>query len=210
MMDSFTRCYKSTLFNLARLWVLGFALLLPLAAAYGQSVTEITQFRLERTDDEVLLSSQLQFELPGAVEDALLKGIPMVFVAEADILRERWYWYDKKVATTQRHMRLAYQPLTRRWRLNINAGSGATVPLGLALNQGHDTLAQALSAIKRISQWKIIEAGELDNAVKYKVEFRFRLDLSQLPRPFQIGAIGQSEWDIFVSTVSPLNLESTK
>jgi hypothetical protein len=66
-MDSFTRCYKSTLFNLARLWVLGFALLLPLAAAYGQSVTEITQFRLERTDDEVLLSSQLQFELPGAV-----------------------------------------------------------------------------------------------------------------------------------------------
>ena len=34
-------------------------------------------------------------EIPSAVEDALLKGIPMVFLAEADILRERWYWYDK-------------------------------------------------------------------------------------------------------------------
>jgi len=210
MMDSFTRCCKSALFSLTRLWVLGFAMLLPLGVAQAQSVTEITQFRVERSDDEVLLSSQLQFELPGAVEDALLKGIPMVFVAEADVLRERWYWYDKKVATTQRQMRLAYQPLTRRWRLNINAGSGATAPLGLALNQGHDTLAQALSAIKRISHWKIADVSELDSSVKYKVEFRFRLDLSQLPRPFQIGAIGQSEWDIFVSTVSPLNLESAR
>jgi Domain of unknown function (DUF4390) len=157
-----------------------------------------------------LVSTQMQFEIPAAVEDALVKGIPMVFVAEADVLRERWYWYDKKVVTAQRHMRLAYQPLTRRWRLNINVGSGAAAPIGLALNQSLDTLAQAMSVIKRISRWKIAEVAELDPTVKYKVEFRYRLDLSQLPRPFQIGALGQSEWDIAVSSVTPLSLENTK
>ena len=29
-----------------------------------------------------------------------------------------------------------------------------------------------------------------------RLEFSFRLDLSQLPRPFQIGVAGQSDWAI--------------
>jgi hypothetical protein len=36
------------------------------------------------------------FDLPPAVDDALQKGIPMFFVAEATLLRDRWYWYDKQ------------------------------------------------------------------------------------------------------------------
>ncbi|NVO04572.1 MAG: DUF4390 domain-containing protein, partial [Rhodoferax sp.] len=117
--------------------------------ARAEGVTEITQLRIERSDDEWQLSAQLQFEVPAAVEDALLKGIPMVFVTSADVLRERWYWwYDKKVVSVERNMRLAYQPLTRRWRLNVNSGPVASSSVGLALNQSFDTLAQALSAIK--------------------------------------------------------------
>jgi hypothetical protein len=45
---------------------------------------------------------------------------------------------------------------------------------------------------------------EADPTVKYKVEFRFRLDLSQLPRPFQIGAIGQSEWSVQAQARTPV------
>jgi len=134
----------------------------------------------------------------------------MVFVAEADVLRERWYWYDKKLASVQRQMRLAYQPLTRRWRLNINAGIASGAPAGLALNQSLDTLAQALSTIKRVSRWRIADTAELDPGLKYKVEFRFRLDLTQLPRPFQIGTLGQTEWDIAATAVAPLSFENTK
>jgi hypothetical protein len=42
------------------------------------------------------------------------------------------------------------------------------------------------------------------------VEFRFRLDMSQLPRPFQIGTLGQSDWNISASSRQPLVLESDK
>ena len=177
-------------------------------AANAQNTTEITQYQVERLDDEVLVSAQMAFELPAAVEDALLKGIPLFFVIEADVLRERWYWYDKKIVSVGRHMRLAYQPLTRRWRINVTAGGGKDVSLGLALNQGFDTLGQALAAIKRVSRWKIADASELDPAQKYKVDFRFRLDLTQLPRPFQIGALGQTDWDIsatFNSMLPPVS-----
>jgi hypothetical protein len=128
----------------------------------------------------------------------------------ADTLRERWYWYDKKVTSTERYMRLAYQPLTRRWRLNVSSGPGAAATVGLALNQSYDSLSGALAAIKRVSKWKIADMAEFDASVRYRVEFRFKLDLTQLPRPFQIGALGQTDWDIGVSTVTPFALENLK
>jgi hypothetical protein len=184
--------------------------LLACVVARAQVVTEISQFHLERSDDEWQLSAQLQFELPSLVEDALLKGIPMVFVSGADVLRERWYWSDKKVVSAERHMRLAYQPLTRRWRLNVGSGPASSNGVGLALNQSFDTLGQALSAIKRIAKWKVADAAELDPGTRYKLEFRFRLDLGQLPRPFQIGALGQSDWDISAAVLAPLVNETTK
>ena len=57
-----------------------------------------------------------------------------------------------------------------------------------------------MSAIKRISRWKIVDAADLEGSVKYRVDFSFKLDLSQLPRPFQIGALGQSDWDLAAAT----------
>ncbi|MES2949836.1 MAG: DUF4390 domain-containing protein [Pseudomonadota bacterium] len=176
----------------------------------AQIATDISQYQVERLDDEIVVSAQVVFELPAAVEEALLKGIPMFFVTEADVMRERWYWYDKKIVSAQRHMRLAYQPLTRRWRLNVTPGSGRDLNLGFTLNQSFESLEEALAAIKRISRWKIADAAELDSGVKYKVGFSFRLDQSQLPRPLQIGALGQSDWDITATASTTLMLATLK
>lgn len=168
--------------------------------AFGPVVhaAEVTQLRMERSDDSVYLSAAVRFELPMVVEDALLKGIPMFFVAEADIYRDRWYWYDKRVTTATRTMRLAFQPLTRRWRLNILPGAISVTGLRASLSQNYDSLPEALGAIQRISRWRIADAAEIDAASRHNVEFRFRLDLSQLPRPFQIGVAGQRDWTIAV------------
>jgi hypothetical protein len=69
------------------------------------------------------LSAQVDFELPHVVEDALLKGVPVFFVAQVAVLRERWYWKDRKrIAAVRRQFRLSFHPLTQRWRLNISHG----------------------------------------------------------------------------------------
>lgn len=202
-------CRKSP-FEAVLRWLLTCALLLLGTGAWAQAAVEASQFGVERADDQIQLSAQLQFELPAAVEDALLKGIPMVFVMNADILRERWYWSDKRQAGAVRSFRLAYQPLTRRWRLNLTSGLASSVSVGLALNQSYDSLPLALAAIKRVSKWTIADVTELDPAQKYKVEFRFRLDLTQLPRPFQIGMLGQNDWEVTVTTQTQFTLEASK
>lgn len=162
--------------------------------AHADQVTEISQLVAERAEEGVLLSATLRLELPQIIDDALQKGIPMYFVADAVVSRDRWYWYDKEIASAARHMRLSYQPLTRRWRLLVSPSPIGNS--GLALGQGFDSRDEALAAVRRIAHWKIAEANEVESEARYSVNFRFRLDLSQLPRPFQIGAVGQSEWDI--------------
>jgi hypothetical protein len=166
--------------------------------------------RLERQDEALWLTTQLKFELPATVEDALQKGIPIYFVAEADLMRERWYWSNKKISTAQRHMRLAYQPLTRRWRVNIASGEIAESALGLSLNQNFESLQDALATVRRISRWKIAEAADLEPGVRHFVEFRFRLDQAQLPRPLQIGTLGQSDWSISLTATHSVNGELGK
>ena len=210
MTDSFTHCCKNGLKAVPGLRLLLVWLLLACSAAHAQVATEITQLRVERTDEEWQLSAQLQFEISSAVEEALVKGVPMVFVISADVLRGRWYWSDKKRVAGERFMRLAYRPLPRRWRLNVNSGPPVSSGVGLALNQSFDTLAQALSAIKRIAKWKIADAADLDLSGKYKLDFRFKLFLRQLPLAFQIGALGQSDWDVSANVLTPLVVESAK
>jgi hypothetical protein len=173
-------------------FVMAFAFAQPARAE--APVAEITQLRVERSEEGVLLSANVEFELPPVVEDALAKGIPMFFAAEASLYRDRWWWYDKEVAHAARYMRLSYQPLTRRWRLVV-----APTPIGnsgLALGQTFETREEAMALVKRISHWKIAEAPEVEPDERYNVDFRFRLDVSQLPRPLQIGAVGHADWNI--------------
>ena len=184
--------------------------LLAMPLAQAQNAADLQQLRADRVGGDVLVSASVVFELPAVVEDALLKGIPLFFMLEADLLQERWYWSDKRVAGVQRQLRVAYQPLTRRWRVNATAAPGGDSSQGLALSQNFETLAEAMATVKQVSRWKVGELGESEPSAKYRVEFRFRLDLGQLPRPFQIGAIGQSEWDIQTSGRAAVRAEATK
>lgn len=162
---------------------------------------DVQQMTLQRTSEGLFLSARLALEPTPAVEDALLKGVPLYFVWQADVYRDRWYWTDKRVVSVARTWRLAYQPLTRRWRLSLSndaaAGSGGA-GLQYALHQNFDSLSAALSSVGRVARWKVVDAARLQDDTDERVEFSFRLDLSLLPRPFQIGMANQPEWVIEV------------
>lgn len=209
--DFFTLCWKSARLDFVAACLLALVLCsMPGHASEADNVSEVSLLRLERTQDGIDLYATVRLELPAAVTDALEKGIPMVFLAEAEVMRSRWYWADKKVASAQRHMRVAFQPLTRRWRLNVASGPMSSNNLGLALNLNFDSLDEAMATVQRISAWKIADAGQIDADASYRVEFRFGLDVSQLPRPFQIGAFGQSDWKVSASAMRQLSPESSK
>lgn len=153
----------------------------------------LDNFELERTEDGLMLSFAARFELSRPVEEALQKGVPLFFVAQAEVFRGRWYWADKRLALSVRSWRLAYQPLTRKYRVTYGG-----------LSQHYDNLSDALVAVSRSVNWKLVEASQLDDG-KHYVEFSYQLDTAQMPRPMQLGIGAQSDWSLKVERVRKLN-----
>jgi hypothetical protein len=160
---------------------------------------QLDEFQVQRLDDGYYVHADMQIEWPAVVEDALSKGVPLHFVARVDILRERWYWYDREVARQERFMRLSYQPLTRRWRLLVSSQPIGNSGLGVSLGQSFDSASEAVSALGRIHRWKVADLSQVEVDGKHRVDFSFRLDLNQLPRPLQLGILGESDWNLGLS-----------
>ncbi|MFM8608959.1 MAG: DUF4390 domain-containing protein [Burkholderiaceae bacterium] len=178
-------------------------------AARADAAVEVEPLRMARADDALALSAVLRFELPLAVDDALRKGIPMHFVYEADLIEPRWYWTDKVVSTAARTVRLAFQPLTRRWRINVYAGLPGAANPSQTFGQNFDTLDEALGAVRRVSGWRIAKWSDVEPGSRQRVELRFRLDVGQLPRPMQIGTAGEPDWRISASRSQRIALDGT-
>jgi hypothetical protein len=155
-------------------------------AAQAQGV-ELAQLQATRADGALNLDFVARVNLPHAVEEALQRGVPIYFVAEAQLLRNRWYWRDERVSRVTRSWRLAFQPLTGAWRVSLGG-----------LNQSFPSMAEALATVSRAGGWKLADLSQLDDK-GYYVEFSYRLDTTQLPGPMQFGLGGQGEWAVGVS-----------
>lgn len=145
-----------------------------LATARGQGV-ELTTLRTQRAEGALTLDYHARLTLTPAIEDALRRGVPLYFVAQAAVYRNRWYWRDERVGRVTRNWRLSYQPLTDSWRLSLGA-----------LSQSYPTLAEALAPLARVSGWRLADADRLEPGERYYLEFNFHIDKGQLPQPMQI------------------------
>ena len=167
-------------------------LLLQASPAAAQGV-ELATLKTSRAEGGLNLEFVARLTLPRPVEEALRSGVPVYFVAEAQLLRSRWYWRDERAARVSRQWRVAYQPLTSTWRVGLSG-----------FNQSYATLAEALNAASSSSGWRLADLAQLDNDKSYTVEFSYRLDTTQLPGPMQFGLgglAGQGDWAVGVSRV---------
>jgi len=178
-------------------WLWCILSLFTLGQAQAQAVVEPmnSPVTLERTAEGLFLSARLPLELPAGLQDVLYKGVPLHFVWRVDLVRSRWYWWDEAVVSHNRVVRLAYQPLTRRWRLSVDNGSADDASGMSALHQTVETLDEAMAVVARVSSWRLADGARLHPKETYRLDFNFYLDGSKLPRPFQIGqggSVGQS------------------
>ena len=137
-----------------------------------------------RDDDGVVLNYDVLIDLSDDLKDALERGISVVFVVEAAMYRRRWYWTDQAVSRAARRWRLTHQPLTRQWRLSIGA-----------FTRQYPSLEEALDTLRRSPRWRVADRPRGD-ADDHYLEFSFRLDTDELPRPLQIGLGGRANWNL--------------
>jgi hypothetical protein len=170
-------------------WMAALAFLLAPFQARADERIGVMAASLELARDNgsaaILLNATFEFELPQALEEAVQKGIALYFNTEFELFRKRWYWFDRRIASETLTYRLSYSPLTRQYRL---ARGG--------LSQPFESLEEALALVKSVRNWKVADRALLSQRDDYDAQVRMRLDVSQLPKPFQVNAITSREWNL--------------
>lgn len=199
--DSFTPCSANCQRRPAAVaaWLCGLVCWLWLALAAGSVWAQSSPpssnkvaTQVQRTTEGLFVSARVPIEATDAMQDVLLRGVPLQFVWLADIKRNRWYWTDASIKEVRRTIRVAYQPLTRRWRVSV-LGDAAEQGLGSTLHRNVDTLQEALRTVQVLAQWQLLSAQELPSDGLY-INLTLRADANLLPRAFQGGGDSGLMW----------------
>jgi hypothetical protein len=179
-------CRKSDsvlrLLHLTATVLLSLALLSATVYAEGIQVRSVV---IDAVDEGYQFNADFEIALNPKLERALEKGIVLYFVTELNLMNSRWYWLDERVAQSRVREGLSYYALTRQYRLSRGT-----------LSQNFGTLKEALQALSRVRDRPIVASSELKPDREYTVELRIWLDISALPKPFQVETLGSREWDL--------------
>jgi hypothetical protein len=157
------------------------------APAVRADVIDVRTAELRVAEDEVLLNAEFDFMLNPTLEEALLRGIPLYFVLEFELTRDRWYWLDEKVSAAAVTYRVSYNVLTRQYRVTVGSGLLAVT---------FDTLQEVEHYVGRVTSRPVAPGAALTPGTRYDAALRLRLDVAQLPKPFQVSALGAREWTL--------------
>ena len=158
---------------------------LALAPGAAADTIPITSAELRVEDEEVVLNAQFDVVLNPTLEEALQKGVSLYFVLEFELARPRWYWFDEKVIQHAVQYRVTYSPLTRQYRIS----SGL---LGQQLN----SLDEVEHQLSRVVSRPVAQLDQLTRGARYDAGVRLRLDITLLPKPFQINALASRDWSL--------------
>lgn len=144
---------------------------------------EVRDARLEAVDDGIALNADFAFEFNPRLAEAVRGGVSLYFVVEFELTRPRWWWFDEKTVAKRHQVKLSYHPLTRQYRLAAGV-----------IQQSFGSLEEALAVLRRLRNWIVVEKSSPLQEAPYEAALRMRLDLTLLPKPFQVSALTSRDW----------------
>ena len=155
------------------------------AVSARADVIVVKSAELRAEEEGYYLNAEFEFSLNSTLDEALQKGVPLYFLLEFDISRPRWYWLDEKVVSSTTQYRVSYNALTRQYRI-------ASGLLGLTF----ESLDEVERFLSRVTAREVARRDQLAKGTRYEAALRLRLDVNQLPKPFQMSALASREWTL--------------
>jgi len=155
------------------------------AAPVAADTITVKSAELFPEEDGYYLNAEFEFSLNPTLDEALQKGVPLYFLLEFELMRPRWYWIDEKVLSSTTQYRVSYNVLTRQYRI----ASGL-------LAQTFESLDEVERFLSRVNAREVARRDQLAKGSRYEAAVRLRLDVNQLPKPFQVSALASREWTL--------------
>jgi Domain of unknown function (DUF4390) len=161
------------------------SLFMPLHA-YAEGIN-VKSAELEPVEEGYRLNTEFDIGLTPVLEDAVSRGVALYFALDYEVVRPRKYWFDATEVSGSKLWKLSYNALTQQYRLSVGS-----------FYQNFQTLDEAMRVLSRLRSI-IINNGDKTQLKKntgYQVAVRLRLDVAQLPKPFQVNALGSRDWNL--------------
>ena len=170
--------------RLARRFLASIFLVLACTGSWAADIS-LRNPQLEGSDDGYTLSADFNVNFNSRLEEIISKGVVFYFVIDFELTRGRWYWFDEQVLRRNKTFQLYYHALTRQYRVSTGG-----------LHQSFPTLEEALRVMARLRNWVVIEKGEVGVGQTGTAKLRLRLDLTQMPKTFQVSALSNKDWNL--------------
>jgi hypothetical protein len=157
-----------------------------LTPAQAADDVDITHAAIEAREDGYRLSASFAFDLNHDLEDAVAYGVPLFFTTDIELTRPRWYWFDEKAVKARQTIKLQYNVLTRQYQVSVMG----------SMQSSFTTLNDALLLIRRPSRWLVAPRGALKVGEVYNVKISMGIDRDYLPKPIQVNAFNNSDWQL--------------
>lgn len=182
---TFTTVFSTRFWRKANsLGLLLVACLLPADIVQAEGIGVTSAF-IEPADESYQLSANFEVSFNQTIEDAINRGLSLPFIVEYEVTRPRWYWLDETVVKSSRSRQISYNALTRQYRLTIGS-----------LFQNFERLEDVRQVLTFVRVIDLVERGQLRKGAAYDVAIRMRLDVSRLPKPFQVNALASRDWNL--------------
>lgn len=179
--------WLSNLLRVIGIILLIVASLLTTTVVRAESVIRIKLVNLIMVDEGYQLNVDSEVVLNSTLEQALKKGVTLYITTKFSLVEPRWYWFDEEVARSKLRMGLSYNALTRQYRLS---------PKYETWTKNFDTLKEALRVLSRMHGYPVTILSDLKQGVDYIATLRIWLDLTLLPKPFQVETLGSKAWHL--------------
>lgn len=172
--------FRSLLAAIAALLVL--PLLAPATDARAADI-KVREAGSNQLAGQLVASARLDFELSEEALKALDNGVALNIVVELEVLKERFWLWDRTLVEHSENFRLERQALSKNYLVTHKYRRRSFL-----------SLQEALEFIGTMSDYPLLDSTELEAQGDYRGRIRAWLDIESLPAPMRPAAHISASW----------------
>ena len=134
-----------------------------------------------------MLNAEFDFAINSTLEEALQKGIPLYFVLEFELPAPA-------LVLARREGRCQTRPSVPCRLQRADAAVPGVERAARA--SSFNSLDEVERFLSRVTSRQVARRDQLVPGARYDAAVRLRLDVNQLPKPFQVSALTSREWTL--------------
>lgn len=159
----------------------------------SEGLFEIKSAQTHLENNQYFLNAMVNYDLSEESIKALQSGIALTIVLQVEVIKERWYLWNEKIANGTYHAILKFYPLSNHYVVSYPERDKS---------YAFANLSELLLVLGNIQNISLLEKSQLNSDYSYQVRLSTYLDIEALPPSLRTIAYFSRDWRMFSDVFS--------